>query len=547
VPFTPEAQASLRASLRALLGGNGDLTITLVDYEISATVATVPHALTAALEAALEAALAESLALSGEQSVALTSVGSAAPARRLQRRRTMADTPAVATHALRVHGFGIDASAAMAVAGRMASAVPAAGAAVGINTLLSSPPVLSAVVTITASTQGSGTGFGTLLQAAIASPTLLARLPPGPIVLPTRLMPPPPPLLPTMPPSMPTSPPSTLSAGTIAGAAAGVGVALLLSACMLVCCLRSRMAPNVPASAKPRPGAVSSAAADETLSDLFQQRRGDALLRLADPDCVGESRRAALLLVVQLEIFEAVSSRCQTHSTSSICGAGASIAFALLLAACSSLCCVRRREPRRIPRADLEDAPKNPFAAVSNERRREALLRLADTECVGASRRDALVSLLQAELSMRAVSRGGALFTHAAKIAETLPCRKVEVLIPVAHDNGIIDSGVSALVTQVAEVHGRMAKPPPLQAAVADTAAHTMLSVVVALDVVASDVLSAEALRAQARRRRRRRLPEAATSSAPAPEAAGMFLAAPPHKALNDVQQASALAAGAPA
>jgi hypothetical protein len=311
---------------------------------------------------------------------------------------------------------------------------------------------------------------------------------------------------------------------------------------MLVCCLRSRVAHDVLASAKPLPGAVSSVVgSDEPLSNFLQQRRHDALLRLADSDCVGEDRRAALLLVVQLEIFEEVTLRCQAHSTSSICGVGASIALALLLATCSSLCCARRREPRRIPSADLEDAPKKNlghFAAISNERRREALLRLADTGCVGASRRDALVSLLQAELSMRAVSRSSALFaTAAAKIAETLPSSKGEVLIPIVHDNGIGDCGVSG-----PEVHGAVEQP---EAAAADAATHTVLLEVVALDVMSSDALPAEAARIQARRRRRR--PPGAISSASAPEAAGTLLAALPHEGPHDMQKPSALASGAPA
>jgi hypothetical protein len=275
-------------------------------------------------------------------------------------------------------------------------------------------------------------------------------------------------------------------------------------------------------------------ASDEPLSDLFQQRRYDVLLRLADPNCVGEGRRAALLLIVQLEIFEDVTLRSQTLSTSAICGAGASIAFALLRATCSSLCCVRRREPRRIPSADLEDAPKNPFAAVSNERRREALLRLADTGCVGASRRDALVSLLQVELSMRAVPRSSAPFTAVATIAETLPCREVEVFIPVAHDSSIGDVGVSAPVSLVDELYGAAEQP---QAAAADAATHAVL-----LEAVASDALPAEALA----QRRGSHLP-AAISSPPAPEAEETLLAAPlDHETPHGAQNVSALAAGAP-
>ncbi len=526
VPFTQEAEASLRALLRVLLGGNGDVVITISDYEVTAAVATVPQALTVAQKAELEAALSKSLALSGEQSVALTSADPAAPARRLQRRSTLA-AHAAGMHALRVNSFGIDAAAAMAAAGRMPAAVPAASAAAGVSISLSSLPVLSAVVTITvnASLQGGGTDFSAL-QAALASLTL--------------------PLTPSLSISAPPSPSTVakdvdaadISAGTIAGAAAGVAVAVLLSTCMLVCCLRSRVAHDVLASAKPLPGAVSSVVgSDEPLSNFLQQRRHDALLRLADSDCVGEDRRAALLLVVQLEIFEEVTLRCQAHSASSICGVGASIAFALLLATCSSLCCARRREPRRIPSADLEDAPKkNLFAAVSNERRREALLRLADTGCVGASRRDALVSLLQAELSMRAVSRSSALFA-AAKIAETLPSSKVEVLIPIVHDNGIGDCGVSG-----PDVIGAVEQP---EAAAADAAKHTVLLEVVALDMMSSDALPAEAARIHARRRRRR--PPGAISSASAPEAAGTLLTAPPHEGPHDMQIPSALASGAPA
>jgi hypothetical protein len=197
-----------------------------------------------------------------------------------------------------------------------------------------------------------------------------------------------------------------ISAAAIGGAAAGVSLAVLFSACVIACGRKQRREFIAQGYVAPPQAGVAS---DDPLSEKsagFQQRRHNALLLLADPDCVGVQRRETLSSLLQMEIFEDVTSRSKSMSAWSICGTAIAIAFSLLRSACTPACCVRRRV-RRIPAQQLENTAggDDPLAAVPDECRRDALLRLADPECSGTTRRDALISLLQSEVSGIASSR----------------------------------------------------------------------------------------------------------------------------------------------
>jgi hypothetical protein len=222
-------------------------------------------------------------------------------------------------------------------------------------------------------------------------------------------VPSPPPPAPPPPPPLPVRVEAAampISAAAIGGAAAGVSAAVLLSACVIACGRKQRREFIAQGYAAPPPAGVAS---DDPLSEKsagFQQRRHNALLLLADPDCVGVQRRETLSSLLQMEIFEDVTSRSKSMSAWSICGTAIAIALSLLRSACTPACCVRRLV-RRIPAQQLENTAggDDPLAAVPDERRRDALQRLADPECSGTTRREALVSLLQSEVSEIASSR----------------------------------------------------------------------------------------------------------------------------------------------
>jgi hypothetical protein len=374
VPFTADASTSLRALLVAALGLSdadaASLVITLSDYEVEAAVSAL-----AASDTSAQAALAAALGLA-EQQLQLS-------AQATSRLRSAGSASSVVT----ARGFGTDADAAVACASRLAAAVPAAAA----GAALSSPPQLSAVVSITVrvrsgglnATGGSGIDMAAL-RTALSAPALLATLGVG------GFAPLPPPGYPssgvtaplvTLLPAVPLEPASlAMPAGTpeevmgagitpmrAAGVGAGVGCALVLCAgCCLVARARVRRRAAIPGTLVL--GSDKEAAMHEENAEdrAASERRSAAIRRLimgADADSAenaapGMQRRAQLAAIAAALASPAPGP------------AGPSRASALLLAAPKS---VRRIAELLSIAAQVDDDDEERPGRRRRPRRGEAL------------------------------------------------------------------------------------------------------------------------------------------------------------------------------